>query len=197
MRWPSAASRCCSSLADAVQHLELVLVGLAPGAAGQLLRDGDHARVVRPDHRVALARHQDLQAAHVRLVDLGLAPGRRPSAGSLYAPFTSRTRRALARRGGGRRPRCGRGRTGARAGLREVLPQLGEDGERRVDGGVVLHVERDRRARSRRRPRRPGGRWRARGRVRRAAPGRRPTASRTSRPARPGPAPASASSSAR
>ena len=32
------------------------------------------------------------------------------------------------------------------AGLREVLPQLLVDGEHRVEGGVVLRVERDRRA---------------------------------------------------
>ena len=65
------------------------------------------------------------------------------SAGSLYAPFTSRTRLPLVGEAAG--VGLGAEEVGLddAAGLREVLPQLLVDGEHRVEGGVVLGVERD------------------------------------------------------
>src|SRR6478609_5247585 len=56
--------------ADAVQHLELVAVRRAAVVAGEGLRDVDEPRVVAGHHRVPLARHQHLEAAHVRQVDV-------------------------------------------------------------------------------------------------------------------------------
>ena len=94
----------------------------------------------RGDHRVALAGHQHLQAAHVGLVDLVLVlEGDRLGlvVGALAQPHP----RALV----GQVAAVGLGavQVGLQhgAGLREVLAQLAQDAQRRVGGGVVLHVE--------------------------------------------------------
>lgn len=129
--------------ADAVQHLELVLIQFAPGLAAQLLGDGDETGIVGPDHRVALALHQDPGDADVRLVDLGLVlvrDGGGLLVGALHDAY------AAARGGEPAGVVLGAEQIGLddAAGLREVLPQLLVDGEHRVEGGVVLGVQGDR-----------------------------------------------------
>src|SRR6478735_1711320 len=56
--------------ADAVEHLVLEGVGGTAVLGGERAGDLDQARVVAGDHRVALAGHEHLQAADVRLVDV-------------------------------------------------------------------------------------------------------------------------------
>ncbi len=128
--------------ADAVEHLELVLVELAARAAGEFLADGDQARVVGADHRVALALHQDAQGPDVRLVDLVLL-----LIGDLGGLLVRALHQADAAAGLGEAAGVGLGAEEVglddAAGLREVLPQLLVDREHRVEGGVVLGVERD------------------------------------------------------
>ncbi len=128
---------------DAEQHLELV-VGRGPaGPRGQVVRDVDQPRVVRGHHRVALALHEDGEAADVGAVDGVLAlEGDRLRLGvrALHQPD--------ARPGPGEVAAVGLGAAQHRlqhaSDPREVLPQRVHDGERPVDGRVVLHVERDR-----------------------------------------------------
>ncbi len=128
--------------ADAVEHLELVLVQFAPGLVGQLLGDRYQSRVVGPDHRVALALHQRPEDAHVGLVDLVLL-----LVGDLGGLLVGALHQAHAAAGGGETAGVGLGTEEVglddAAGLREVLPQLLVDGEHRVQGGVVLGVQRD------------------------------------------------------
>ena len=120
-----------------------------PGAAAEAARerrgDVDHPRVVGRDHRVALAAEQHLEAAYVGLVDLDLVLEGDVlglHVGALAQPHP----RALV----GQRTAVGLGavehRLEHRARLGEVLAELAQDRERRVGGGVVLHVEGDRRA---------------------------------------------------
>lgn len=130
---------------DAVQHLELVLVQLAPCAAGELLADGDQARVVGPDHRVALAVHEDLHDPDVRPVDPGLVldgDGGGLLVGALHDPDAG----AVLGQAAGVVLGAEEVRLDDAAGLREVLPELLMDGEHGVEGGVVLGVQGDGRA---------------------------------------------------
>ena len=101
------------------------------------------------DHRVPLAGHEHLEAAHVGLVDLtrGLVRHRlRLLVGALAEPDPAALMGEV-----------GTVRLGAVVGLhhrshgREVLPQLPQGLQRRVRGRVVLHVEGHRRAGVRRR----------------------------------------------
>src|SRR6478736_8259038 len=55
---------------NAVEHLVLVAVGVAAVVVGEGGGDLEQPGVVARDHRVAVAGHEDLQAAHVALVDL-------------------------------------------------------------------------------------------------------------------------------
>ncbi len=97
---------------------------------------------MRPDHRVALAVHQRLQDADVRLVDLGLV-----LVGDLGGLLVRALHDPDAAAGGGQAAGVGLGAEEVRldhaAGLREVPAQLLVDGEHRVEGGVVLGVQRD------------------------------------------------------
>src|SRR5690606_16737075 len=130
--------------ADAVEHLVLEGAGVTVVQHRQGARDLDEPGVVRGEHRVALACHQDLHAPHERPVDLfPVGEGHRGGSGvgALAQPDA--------------RPLVGEFRTvllcaaqvrlddGTDVG--EVAPQFVDDPQRRVDGGVVLHVEGDRR----------------------------------------------------
>src|SRR5690606_24518499 len=130
--------------ADAVEHLVLEGAGVTVVQHRQGARDLDEPGVVRGEHRVALACHQDLHAPHERPVDLfPVGEGHRGGSGV----------GALAQPAGC--PLVGESRTvflcaaqvrlddGTDVG--EVAPQFVDDPQRRADGGVVLHVHGDRR----------------------------------------------------
>ena len=102
----------------------------------------DHARVVRGDHRVARARHEDPQAAQVGLVHLRLRRVRhrgRLGVGALDQPHPG----ARAGEVGGVGLGAAQRRLEHRADPRVLAAQVREDREGGVDRGVVLHVEGD------------------------------------------------------
>src|SRR6478735_2823321 len=125
---------------DAVQHLVLERPRVAACLARERPRDLDEAGVVRGHHGVALALHEDLEAAHVGLVDvgtglegdrLGLLVGAlaqahaRPLVGEVTAVGLGAVEVGLQHRPDGR----------------EVGPQLAQRVEGEVGRRVVLHVE--------------------------------------------------------
>src|SRR3954453_22408282 len=129
---------------DAVEHLVLEAAGSAVGAIGEGARDRDQPRVVRRDHRVAGAVHQDLHRPDVRLVDLTLLLERdrlRLLVRTLAEADAGTGVRQVAAVGLGP-PEV---RLQDRSGLGEVLAQLAQDTQRGVGRGVVLHVEGHRR----------------------------------------------------
>ncbi|CUR61440.1 hypothetical protein NOCA1240543 [metagenome] len=131
--------------ADAVEHLELVGPRAATEAARERGGDLDHPRVVGGDHRVALAAEQHLEAADVGLVDVDLL-----LEGDVLGLHVGALAQAHTGALVGEGAAVGLGAVQHRlqdgAGLGEVLAELAQDRQRRVGGGVVLHVEGDRRA---------------------------------------------------
>src|SRR6478672_6869592 len=126
--------------ADPVEHLVLEGVGVAVVVGRERARDLDEPWVVAGHHGVAVARHEDLQAAHVVLVHvgrrlvrdrLGLLVGAlaEPDPAPLVREVAAVTLAALeVRLDDGAHPR-------------EVLAQLAQGLQRGVGGRVVLHVE--------------------------------------------------------
>ena len=127
--------------ADPVEHLVLEGPRVAPVAARERLGDLDQPGVMGGDHGIARARHEDLEAAHVRPVDVGpvlVGDRLRLVVGALAQP----------------NPRAAVGQVAAvafravqvglqdGAGLREVGPKLADRVEGRVGRRVVLHVDR-------------------------------------------------------
>ena len=100
---------------------------------------------MRGDHRVALALHEDLEAAHVGLVDLGAG-----LEGHRLRLLVGALAQAHARAGVREVTAVGLGavEVGLEHGAdgREVGPQLAQGVEREVRRRVVLHVEGHRRA---------------------------------------------------
>jgi len=125
---------------DAVEHLVLEGLGGASVLGGQGAGDLDEPRVVAGDHRVPLAGHEDLEAAHVRLVDVagGLVCHRLRL---LVRPLAEPDPAALVGEVG--TVRLGPVEVGLEHGAdgREVLAQLAQCLEGAVGGGVVLHVQ--------------------------------------------------------
>src|SRR6476619_5609532 len=130
---------------DAVEHLVLERPGVAARLTRERPRDLGEARVVRGDHRVALALHEDLEAAHVGLVDLGAGlEGHRLRllVGALAQAHARPRVREVTAVG------LGAVEVGLEHGAdrREVGPQLAQGVESEVRRRVVLHVEGHRRA---------------------------------------------------
>src|SRR5207249_2617824 len=126
-----------------VEHLELEVARRAAEPPGPVLGDRDQPGVVRGDHRVAAARHQDVQAAYEGSLHLhrGLEGHRlRLGVRALAQPYPRARGTQLTA------VPLGAAQVGLehRAGGREVRPQPGQRVQRLVGGLVVLHVEGDR-----------------------------------------------------
>src|ERR1700744_5384557 len=127
---------------DAVQHLVLEPVGGPPGEQGQRGGDVDQPRVVRGQHRVTRARHQQLQAPDEGQVDVvALTVGH--VGGLVVGPLAQPDPGAAGRQPGAVRLGAPQPGLDHAAEVGEILPQFLGDAQGRRDGGVFLRVQGD------------------------------------------------------